>query len=327
MPQLHYKGHLRERERYAIDMLRRIGWSCRAIAARIGRHHSVVAREIARNISSHKGAIYLHDLAQRRARARLRQPRRKHRLAELRLRFYVEDRIRRFWSPEQIAGRLTIDFPRSSRMRLSSETIYRWIYRDSALNGSLYCHLRRRRKRRKAQSRKGFRRGLIPGRVSIRERGRIAEARRRFGDWEGDLLEGKRGSGSILTLVERKSRYLIATKPGSGKAGSVSKAMTKLLSRCPEDLRRSMTLDNGREFAAFRKVEQKTGIKVYFADPYCAWQRGTNENTNGLIRQYIPKGCDMIKISKHHIETAVQALNHRPPKMPRLQNTRRGHNR
>jgi IS30 family transposase len=319
MPLRYYKGHLTKRERLIIDTLRREGLGCRAIGRALGRHHSVIARELARNTSPSrsqgKRVAYLHTHADRRARERRKTPRRRPRLADPRLRAYVETRLRLHWSPEQITGRLVVDFPRQRSMRLSIEAVYRWIHRDAMLGGDLYRHLRRRGKRRKTRGMPGLSRGLIPGRVSIRARGRVVETRRRHGDWEGDLVEGKRGTGRILTLVERKSRYLVATKPDTGKAVAVAEALSRSLVALPEQLRRTLTLDNGKEFAAFKSVEHRTGISVYFADPYCSWQRGTNENTNGLIRQFIPKGCDMTKVSKQTVENAVDALNHRPRKI------------
>ena len=322
MPLRHYKGHLTNRERLIIDTLRRSGLSCRAIGRKLARHHSVIARELQRNTSPSRSTSspggkrvpYLYGYAEKQARARRARPRRKARLADPCLRDYVEAKLRLNWSPEQITGRLVVDFPRRRSMRLSIEAIYRWIYRDAAIGGDLYRHLRRRRKRRRNSAVAGHRRGQIPGRVSIRTRGHIVEIRRRYGDWEGDLVEGKRGTGRILTLVERKSRYLIAAKPDAGKAVTIAATLSRSLSGLPEHLLKTLTLDNGKEFTAFKKVEQRTGIKVYFADPYCSWQRGTNENTNGLIRQFIPKGCDMTKISRQTVEHAVTALNHRPRK-------------
>ncbi len=199
-------------------------------------------------------------------------------------------------------------------MRVAPETIYQWAFRDAVDGGELYRCLRRRHRKRRKQGRYGAGRGLIPGRVSIHERPGRVDGRRHYGDWEGDVVAGKQGSGGLVTLVERKSRYLSAAKLTSGKAPSVAQSLTRLLAPLPKRLCRTLTLDNGKEFAAFKDLEAEPGIKVYFADPYSAWQRGSNENTNGLLRQYIPKGCDMKAISPHRLAEAVRTLNDRPRK-------------
>ena len=199
-------------------------------------------------------------------------------------------------------------------MCVSHETIYRWIYLDAKGGGTLYHHLRRRRKKRRRQKRYGSARRFIPGRVSISERPDIVETRERFGDWEGDTIEGKKSTGYMATHVERKSRYLIAAKLLDKKAESLTIKSIKAFCRIPKKMRKTLTVDNGKEFARFKELEDKTGLTVYFADPYSAWQRGTNENTNGLLRQYFPKGTDFTKVTDKDLAFAVKKLNHRPRK-------------
>ena len=228
--------------------------------------------------------------------------------------YFRMTRLRRDWSPEQIAGRLRRDHGPDRRMRISHETIYQWIYRDAEDDGTLFDHLRRRHRRRRKQGRYGAGRGLIPGRVSIAERPAIVQRRARFGDWEGDTLEGARSKGGIASLVERKSRYVLAA-PLCDKSAAVMAAQAgKALKWLPRCMRQTLTVDNGKEFAAFRTIEKQTGVNVYFADPYSAWQRGCNENTNGLLRQYFPKGSDLSGLNRFALASAVKRLNHRPRK-------------
>jgi IS30 family transposase len=157
-------------------------------------------------------------------------------------------------------------------------------------------------------------RGLIPGRVSIHERPAIVESRRRFGDWEGDLVAAGKGGGAVATLVERKSRYLQAQRLAGKHADPAAAALAALLAALPQAWRRTLTLDNGKEFSRFQAIEEAIGISVYFADPYAAWQRGANENSNGLLRQYLPKGIDMSRISDATLADAIDRINNRPRK-------------
>ena len=306
--------HLTPGERFAIEQLRLMRLSFREIGRRLGRHHSTIAREVRRNIPPHGGAIYIGERGERLALERRRCPRHRKRFGHAPLRIYVWQAIRAGWSPEQVSGRLRIDHPRSRSMRIGVETIYGWIYRDASEGGTLYRRLRRRRKRRRRRHLHGTGRGLMRDRVSIRDRPARVAARRHFGDWEGDLMLGKQGAGSLLTVVERKSRYLLATKLTCRKAPSVAAAICALIDPFPNRMRRTLTLDNGKEFAAHGTVRTQTGLAVYFADPYAAWQRGAIENANGLIRQYIPKGSDIDKLSDEWVALAINTLNHRPRK-------------
>ena len=180
--------------------------------------------------------------------------------------------------------------------------------------GDLYTHLRRHHKRRRKQRHYGSCRGLIPGRVSISKRPEAVDNRKRFGDWEGDTLEGAKGSGGIASHVERKSRYLVAAKLSDKSAETMTIASAKAFRRVPKVMRKTLTVDNGKEFAYFKQLEIKTCFSIYFADPYSAWQRGSNENTNGLIRQYFPKGTEFKEITNKDLALVVKKLNHRPRK-------------
>lgn len=308
-------GHLTARERYAIHILSVIGLSHREIARRLGRHHTTIGREKRRNGPPRPElVVYNDEMAHPTAMARRRIARHHRRSGHKALRRYVFRKLAVRWSPEQIAGRVRLDHPDNPRMRIAPETVYRWVYEDAAAGGALYRQLRRAHRKRRRQRRYGAGRGCIPGRVGIEQRPGIVETRERFGDWEADTVEGAKGRGLIATHVERKSRYLLT-------AGLEDKTATLLAGRTvrafrviPRSRRCTLTVDNGKEFARFKQIEEKTGLTVYFADPYSAWQRGANENTNGLLRQYFPKGCDFTAVSKHDLATATREINHRPRK-------------
>ena len=306
--------HLTENDRYVISHLNVAGFTLREIARRINRHHTTISRELKRNGPDYDCTVYWYDWTHPRALKRRRKARHHRRRSNGRLLHYVKRKIRDDWSPETISEKLKIDYPRDDQMRVSHETIYRWIYLDAKDGGTLYHHLRRKRKKRRRQKRYGSGRRFIPGRVSISERPAIVETRKRFGDWEADTIEGKKSTGYMATHVERKSRYLIVTKLDNKKAELLTSKSIKAFWRIPKTMRKTLTVDNGREFAYFKELENKTGLTVYFADPYSAWQRGTNENTNGLLRQYFPKGTDFRQVTKENLASAVKKLNHRPRK-------------
>lgn len=301
-------------ERYVIYHLKLYRLSLREIARRLGRHHSTISRELRRNGPRSPRAVYWHEAAQQQAIERRRVPRHRHKYEHSALVRRVERCLRQQWSPEAIAGRLRLDYPDDLAMHVSPETIYRWVYRDAAQGGSLFLCLCSRHKRRRRQRRYGSGRGLIPGRLSIAERPALVGSRQRFGDWEGDTVEGAQGGGHIASHVERKSRYLLAEKLANKTAKAMATASILTCRRIPQTLRKTLTLDNGKEFARFKDIEKATGLRIYFADPYSAWQRGTNENTNGLLRRYFPKGTDFRNVSSQRLASVVRKLNHRPRK-------------
>lgn len=307
-------SHLTPKERYVISHLNSAKFSLREIARRLGRHHTTISREIRRNGPKYPGGVYWYYFIDPVVEKRRHEPRCYLRQRHSPLVEYVENKLRLEWPPEVIAQRLRAEFPQDNRMRVSHETIYRWVFLDASQGGDLYHHLRRRHRFRRRQKRYGAGRRFIPGRVGINERPAIVAERNRFGDWEADLVLGRRGSGAIATHVERKSRYLLVSRLVDKKAETFNAAALLTYQSLPEALRQTLTLDNGKEFSRFKELEESTGIKVYFADAYAAWQRGTNENTNGLLRYYFPKGTDFRRISETKLAKTVAKLNNRPRK-------------
>lgn len=304
--------HLTSNERYVIAHLKVFKLSIREIARRIGRSASSVSRELKRNGPGH-GWVYWYDAAQQRADQRKRKARSQRRRSNNVLYKLVVDSLRHGLSPQIIAGRLKREYPRKHSMRISHEGIYQWVFADAKAGGNLYRSLIRHHKRRR-KHRLGHRRRLFDGRVSITERPAIVEHRRRFGDWESDTMEGAKSSGGLATHVERKSRYLLAGKLVNKLSATYTATTIKLFSQVPELRIKTMTADNGSEFAGFKEIEQRTGVSVYFADPRSPWQRGCNENTNGLLRRYFPKGFDFRFASDKLIQVVVDKLNNRPRK-------------
>lgn len=305
---------LTSEERYVIYHLKLIGLSEREIARRLERHHSTIGRELKRNGADDPSWVYWHQDAHRKALERRKLARHHRRRSHAPLVKYVERGLRAEWSPEVIAQRLKMEWATDLNMRISTETVYRWVYRNASQGGQLFNCLCRCHQRRRRQHRYGSGRGLIIGRVSIDKRPQRVARRKRFGDWEGDTVEGAKGSGHITTHVERKSRYLIAGKLARKTAAATVQAVTTAFRKIPLTLRHTLTLDNGKEFARFHDIEENTGLDIYFADPYSAWQRGTNENTNGLLRRYFPKGLDFRTVTENALAQTVKKLNHRPRK-------------
>ena len=306
--------HMSTEERFAIAQLQALGLGHREIGRRLGRHHSTIGRELRRNRPRCGTVCYDWQHADGLAERRRRKPRHRRRRGHRRLWNSVMAGLSQGWSPEQIAGRLRRDHRSSRAMRIAPETIYQWIYRNARDGGGLWQLLRRAHKRRRKHCRLAACRGRFPGRRSIHERpGRVAR-RQDYGHWEGDTLVGGRHVGGILTLIERKSRFLVAQRLPSRKAMSCAAALSALLAPLPARLRRTLTVDNGKEFAAFNSVEEQTGVRIYFADPYAAWQRGCNENANGLLRQYVPKGTEIDAVCPQQLANAVEQINNRPRK-------------
>jgi IS30 family transposase len=307
--------HFTVKERYVISHMHMEGFSLRAIGRRLGRDHTSIMREIKRNRPTYADdAVYWYYATQplsdeRRHKARSYRRQNYRPLVE-----YVEDKLRLDWPPEAIAARIRIDYPNDERMRISHETIYRWTYLDASQDGDLHNHLRRRHPKRRRQKRYGSGRRFIPGRVSIDQRPAIVDTRERFGDWEGDTLEGAKGKGALATHVERRSRYLIAAKLADKKAATMNAQSIISFQKLPKAKRQTLTVDNGKEFSQFKELEAETGLRVYFADPYAAWQRGTNENTNGLLRFYFPKGTNFLAITEEELDLIIKKVNYRPRK-------------
>jgi len=221
---------------------------------------------------------------------------------------HVEALLREQWSPEQVAGRIAME----QGISISHGWIYKYIYADRRSGGDLHKSLRCQKARRKRYGTYS-RRGTIPNQVSIDERPAIVDSKRRFGDWEGDTVIGKGHRGALVTLVERKSLYTVIQSVPRKTAKAVRDAVVDGLSPYI-DWVHTITYDNGREFADHEGMARDLDARIYFAHPYASWERGLNENTNGLIRQYFPKHRDLTTVTKHEIEQAMDKLNHRPRK-------------
>ena len=293
------------------------GDSARAIARRLGRSHTTIAREIERCGGRRRYRAYA---AERQTWGRARRPRPTKLELCCELRQLVFERLRLDHSPQQIAGWLRIEYPDNEAMQVSHETIYRSLYIQArgTLKRELTRHLRTRRQKRyaRSQSSKGQRQGKVTEMVMISERPPEVEDRAVPGHWEGDLLIGNRQSAAaIATLVERSTRYcqLIALPEGT-EAERVCEALAQSITTLPVQLRRSLTWDQGHEMSEHRRFSVKTGVDVYFCDPRSPWQRGSNENTNGLLRQYFPKGQSLAGITQERLDEVAELLNGRPRK-------------
>jgi IS30 family transposase len=301
-----------EREEIAVGVA--AGEPLRVIAARLGRAASTVSREIRRN-GSRRG--YRAVAAQAQAEFRARRPKTARLAGNPRLRGWVQDRLEERWSPEQISAMLKAEFPDEPEMRVSHETVYQAIYVQGrgALRRELAACLRTGRALRKPRRKAGERRGRIPDMVMISERPAEADDRAVPGHWEGDLIMGARNASAIGTLVERSTRFvLLLHLPHGHDPAAVAAAMTEAMATLPAQLRRSLAWDQGKEMAAHKQVALATGLEVYFCDPHSPWQRGSNENTNGLLRQYFPKGTDLSAHGKARLEAVAAELNTRPRK-------------
>jgi IS30 family transposase len=287
------------------------GLSSAEIARRIGRHRGSVGREIKRNTHPSTG-VYFYDDAQRIAQERCSNASRRYKLDQGPLGDVVRSGLQKHWSPEQIVGRIAEDHPHDQSMRISIEAIYKWVYRNAT--EGWHCFLRSRRPRRRRQiPNRGFR-GQIPGRVGIEHRPAVVDDRKRFGDWEADTMQGAKGTGGLATHVERRSRFTLARRIANQRASTFTRATLRLYRAIPSYLCRTMTCDNGKEFSEFKTFEKQLEMQVYFARPYAAWERGTNENTNGLLREFFPKGTDFTKVTDRQVAKAVKMLNNRPRK-------------
>lgn len=288
--------HLTREERYQIYVLKKAGHKQYEIAQLLGRSRSTISRELARNRG---GRGY--------------RPKQAHCMAEARRAVnartidgatwqFACDRLREEWSPDQI----------SKHAEISIETVYQRVYADKRAGGLLWKHLRCQKQRKKRYG-KFDRRGTIPNRHSIDERPAIVETRNRIGDWEVDTVIGKKHKQAILSIVERKSGYTLIRKVERKTALAVSQAMIGLLKPHRKKVL-TITSDNGKEFAGHEEVARGLKADFYFAHPYASWERGTNENTNGLIRQYFPKNRDFTTITQQEIDMAMERLNSRPRK-------------
>lgn len=276
------------------------------IAETIGKNAAVISREIKRN--SRENGLYDCDFAQAKYEKGLKSKPRRVKMTDS-VRNLVEEGLNKQWSPEQIS-----QTAKSKGIEcVSHERIYQYVWSDKQNGGNLYVNLRNRGKKYRKRGAEKDKRGSITNRVSIHERPAIVDEKARVGDWEGDTIIGKDHKGAILTTNERKSGYLLLAKLGGKNADDLATKMVAVLSPY-QAVCHTMTFDNGKEFARHEEIAAALNLSVYFADPYASWQRGANENTNGLIRQYIPKKTDFDTISDQRIQEIQDLINNRPRK-------------
>lgn len=293
-------------ERYTISTLRKQGYNSEKIARYLGRHRSSIYREIKRNLCN--DGAYRHLKAGKRTRGRRSRSRRNQRFTSFDFEI-VKGLLHEKWSPEQISGYLK----ENKVFSINHETIYRYIWQDKKKGGTLYLHLRCSGKQKRKRYGAYDSRGRLANKRHISERPQEVESRRCFGHWEIDTVAGKGSKDCIVTLVERKSGFVQIGKLKNRTAKELTQRTTRLMSLMPHCFK-TITADNGTEFHEYKKIEKRTGVPFYFATPYHSWERGSNENANGLIRQYLPKGMDMAKINQHHCNYIADKLNSRPRK-------------
>jgi len=299
-------GHITSAQRYTIEVMLKQGHKQKEIALATDKNESVISREIKRNCDERNG-VYRSDLANRKCEQR-HSSKPKRIKFDNRIRKIVDRKLEQQWSPEQISN---ADHGDDIDM-VSHERIYQYIIEDKKQGGELYLNLRRKKKYRK---RTGSRdnRGKIKNATSIKERSEIVDKRERFGDLEVDLVIGANHRGALLTINDRKTGYAKIRKLRSKKADQVSKAIVRAL-RPIAHLCKTITSDNGKEFAGHEQVSKELGVNFYFADPYASWQRGANENYNGLVRQYFPKKSSFKNITTKEVKRVEKLLNNRPRK-------------
>lgn len=282
------------------------GFNQKQIAEKLRRSTSTISRERTRNSPD---GVYLAARAQSLTEQRRRERPITRKLERPELHDFVTSGLAQQWSPEQIAGRLRREHPREQQHRVGATTIYRWIDTHPTLREHWKRQLRRRgrrptRRRNPAAQRRAF--------AGLAQRPDIANQRGRLGDWEGDLVLGQPGSGGLLTLTDRRSRYVLLRKVRTKHADRVHRKVRQALREVAADQRHSITFDNGTEFTDCPRLEHTLGTRIYSADPGCPYQRGTNENTNGLLRQAFPKGIDFRTVTPHEVQRVENLMNHRP---------------
>jgi IS30 family transposase len=294
-------------EREVLAQMKVQGCSKAEIARRLGRHRSSIGRELARNGGPRGG--YSAVAAQRLADQRCRRPRRACKMDDPQINRTVRQGLRKYWSPDQIAGRSKLEHGAKSPQSVSHQTIYAWIDAEQKRGGRWQRFLRLRGRVRRPRKR-----DPQAARPSIAGRPETINQRRRYGDWEGDTLVGAHHRGGVVSLVERKSLYTLLARVSRLQAAEVNRQICRRMRAIPKSLRRSMTFDNGPEFSNPEELARRLGLDVYFAEAYCAWQRGTNENQNGLVRQIHPKGSDLARMPDAQLSRTEKLLNDRPRK-------------
>ena len=294
-------------QRYQTEAYLKAKYSITQIAKELGVHKSTISRELKRNSKKRSyNANYAQTISDER-----RKEAYKHSIFDANMKRYINVKLTHYqWSPEQIKGRCDIN----NTPMVSVERIYRYIYEDQSEGGTLYLHLRTARRWRKKRLNRKHQRGQIPNRIMINQRPEVVDTKERFGDWEVDTIIGKNHKTAILTATERKSQFELMVKTDGTKAESIRKQMINLLAPFKE-LVKTITSDNGKEFAKHQEIAEKLETDFYFADPYSPWQRGLNEYNNKLIRQYLPKKTDFDLINNKTINMIISKLNNRPRKL------------
>ena len=314
VPRRRRTGFLSSEEREEISRGLAAGWSMRDLAYELGRSPSTISREIARNGGRDQ---YRAEKAEARAWEEAKRPKQCKLALNRRLRNRVATKLKKYWAPEQISGWLRDTYPEDESMHVSHETIYKTLFVQSrgVLNKQLRDHLRTKRRYRQSRLKtlKGKGMDTIVDLVSISERPAEVEDRAVPGHWEGDLIAGDQTS-FIATLVERQSRYVMLVRLKNKETNTVVKALIRRMKTLPGVLQKSVTWDRGSEMAAHQRFSMATDIEVYFCDPYSPWQRGSNENTNGLLRQYLPKGKSVKDVTQVQLNAIAKSLNTRPRK-------------
>lgn len=299
--------HLAQEERFLIHHYLQDDCSCSEIGRKLGRSHSTIIREVKRNTG---GRGYRNEQAEELAKCRRTKASSVPRKMTREHWATVENRlVERHWSPEQIAGRLH----REGVVSVSPKCIYNYIWEDRKAGGTLYRHLRRRGKKPNRRGRDGSGRGVIPGRVDISERPGVVEDKSRVGDWEADTIIGREHLGALVSLVDRASKFTFLSQVGRKTAEDVGKAMLRCLEPVRE-LVHTITADNGKEFAGHARVSEGLSAGFFFAAPYHSWERGLNEHTNGLVREFFPKKQDLRKVNPGEVKRVQDLINTRPRK-------------
>jgi IS30 family transposase len=297
-------GHLTLEEREVIAQWNASGKFQTAIAEELGRDKSTISRELRRNRSQ---TGYFPARAHATAQQRRRERPLARKMDQPELRRLVCDELKKKTPPVDIAGRTKLLF-KDKKRQISHQSIYTWIDAQAALGKKWERFLKFKGKPKNKRKNDG----RLPNATPIADRPQVAEERKRLGDFEGDTVHGPAGRGGLVTLVDRKSRYTLGEKVPDLKADTVTEASVAALKSVPREKRKSVTFDNGKEFAGHEELARRAGVDVYFAYPHCPWQRGTNENTNGLLRQFFPKGTDLARVSSARLNQVQELLNHRP---------------
>jgi len=294
-------------KRYQISALIKAGFNQKSIAEELAVHPSTISRELRRNRDKVRG--YQAELAQIKSTKREMEKAKRFSITKS-IEKYIRRELKKDWSPEQISGRMKLDMGVS----VVHETIYRYIYANKANGGRLYKYLRHKNKKYHKRSNDYKSRGVIVDRTMIDKRPKIVEEKKRIGDFEIDTVIGKNHKGALVTIVDRKSKFVLIKNVPNKEAGVVTKALIEMM-RPIKTMVHTITSDNGKEFAYHKQVADALDTDFYFANPYHSWERGLNEHTNGLIRQYLPKKSEFLNISKEEIITIQNRLNHRPRKV------------